>query len=103
MKTHRLLTFLVAIMLLTSLASVAPRAPVLAAPAAQGAVSIHLKPDRVLVVSGIQMQDSNVIHNSYDLGDVVALLKLWGVPFDILRLDTHAMALSDFADGSNND
>jgi hypothetical protein len=66
------------------------------------AVQVHLKPSRVLVVVGTQMRDNYVIHNAWDFGDIAALLKLWGVPFDILRLDTHSMALSDFVDGSGN-
>ena len=70
-----------------------------AAPLQQGSSEIHLKPYRVLLVSGTQMRDNYVIHDAADLGDIAALLKLWGVPFDILRLDTHSMTLSDFVDG----
>lgn len=61
---------------------------------------INLKPYRVLVVSGVQMRDDYVIHDAWDFGDIVALLKLWGVPFDIPRLDMHTMALGDFVDGT---
>jgi hypothetical protein len=61
---------------------------------------IHLKPYKVLVVSGDQLRDDHVIHNAADFGDIVALLKLWGVPFDFLRLDTHTMVISDFVDGT---
>ena len=59
-----------------------------------------LRPNRVLVVAGVQMRDDAVIRDAWDFGDIVALLKLWGVPFDILRLDLHRMALADFADES---
>jgi hypothetical protein len=59
---------------------------------------IHLKPNRVLVVSGVQMRDDYVIHDAWDFGDVIALLKLWGIPFDTLRLDTQTMTLTHFLD-----
>jgi hypothetical protein len=58
----------------------------------------HLRPNRVLVVAGVQMRDEAVIRAAWDFGDIVALLKLWGVPFDIMRLDLHRMELADFAD-----
>lgn len=61
---------------------------------------IHFKPNRVLVVSGVQMRDDYVIHEAWGFGDVVALLKLWGVPFDTLRLDTQAMTLTHFLDNT---
>jgi hypothetical protein len=59
-----------------------------------------LKPYRVLLVAGTQMRDATVIHDAYDFGDIAALLKLWGVPFDILRLDLKAMAAADFVDAA---
>lgn len=59
-----------------------------------------LRPYRVLVVAGIQMRDDYVIHNAWDFGDVIALLKLWGIPFDILRLDARAMTLDDLVNGT---
>jgi hypothetical protein len=68
--------------------------------AAQGELpGVILKPYRVLVITGIQMRDAYVIHSAGDFGDGIALLKLWGIPFDILRLDSHTLALTDFVDG----
>ena len=45
------------------------------------------KPYRVLLVSGHQMKDDRVIINAGDFGDIAALLIMWGVPFDTIRLD----------------
>lgn len=59
-----------------------------------------LKPFRALLVAGVQMRDATVIHDAYDFGDIAALLKVWGIPFDILRLDLKAMAAEDFLDAS---
>lgn len=60
--------------------------------------AINLKPYKVLVVAGTQMKDSYVIHDAQDFGDLIGLLKIWGVPFDILRLESHALQLADFLD-----
>ena len=69
--------------------------------AVSGHRALRLKPSRVLVVAGTQMRDSHVIDGAGDFGDIVALLKLWGVAFDVLRLDTHTMTASDIADSAN--
>jgi len=58
----------------------------------------QLRPNRVLVVASVQMRDDTVIRDAWDFGDIVALLKLWGVPFDIMRLDLHRMEFADFTD-----
>ena len=44
------------------------------------------------------MRDDFVIHDAWDFGDIAALLKLWGIPFDVLRLDTHTLGEADFLD-----
>jgi hypothetical protein len=96
MKRYRFLTLWVLSALLIGLLRFGAPDPV----ASQGKPSgVSLKPDRVLVITGIQMRDDYVIHSAGDFGDVVALLKLWGIPFDILRLDSHILALTDFVDG----
>jgi hypothetical protein len=61
-----------------------------------------MKPPRVLVVAGTQVQDSHVIDGAGDTGAIVALLKLWGVPFDVLRLDVHSMGAADFVDAAGH-
>jgi hypothetical protein len=77
--------------------------PVVAAAPAQ----LRLKPQRVLLVSGTQIQDSYVIDRDADaersdVAAIAALFKLWGVPFDVLRLDVHSMTLEDFVDAAGN-
>jgi hypothetical protein len=44
------------------------------------------------------MRDDLVVRDAWDFGDIVALLKLWGIPFDVMRLDIHRMTLGDFLD-----
>ena len=62
--------------------------------------SIQLKPYKVLLVSGIQIRDDYVIHQAYDTSDIAALLKIWGIPFDVLRLDTTWMTINHFLNSS---
>jgi len=62
----------------------------------------HLRPNRVLVVASVQMRDNRVIRDAWDFGDIIALLKLWGIPFDVLRLDIHAMTPRDFHDATGH-
>ena len=58
-------------------------------------------------MSGTQIQDSYVIDRDADaersdVAAIAALFKLWGVPFDVLRLDVHSMTLEDFVDEAGN-
>jgi hypothetical protein len=64
--------------------------------------AVQMKPSCVLVVAGTQVQDSHVIDGAGDTGAIVALLKLWGVPFDVLRLDVHSMGAADFVDAAGH-
>jgi hypothetical protein len=66
---------------------------------------IDLKPFRVLVIIGDQWTDpqSYAIDGrrvkSEDFLDVINMLKAWGVPFDILRLDQQRLQINRFLDG----
>lgn len=62
------------------------------------ASSPALLPYRVLVVAGTQMRDAQVIWRAGDFGDVVALLEMWGVPFDLLRLEAGALTRDRISD-----
>jgi len=66
---------------------------------------LKFKPFRVLVVIGDQWTDplSYTIDGrrvrGEDFLDVVTMLKIWGVPFDILRLDEQRLQINRFLDG----
>ena len=66
--------------------------------------NIELKPYRVLVVIGDQWNDPMSYNidparvKSEDFLDVVTMLKIWGVPFDILRLDEQRLQINRFLD-----
>jgi hypothetical protein len=60
----------------------------------------NLKPFKVLLVSGVQMKDDTVITQAKDFGDIAGLLKLWCIPFDILRLDSTEMMLNHYIDSN---
>jgi len=67
---------------------------------------IELKPFRVLVIIGDQWTDpqSYAIDGrrvkSEDFLDVINMLKAWGIPFDILRLDQQRLQINRFLDGA---
>ena len=67
--------------------------------------SVNLKPFRVLVIIGDQWTDPMSYNidptrvNGTDFLDVVNMLKIWGVPFDILRLDEQRLQINRFLDG----
>jgi hypothetical protein len=71
---------------------------------ASGAEKIQLNTNRVLIVIDDQWQDpaSYVIQNSEEFQEIAALLKLWCVPFDILRLDQEPLTINRFLDGMGN-
>ncbi len=66
---------------------------------------IKVKPFRVLIIIGDQWTDPMSYHidptrvNGTDFLDVVNMLKIWGVPFDILRLDEQRLQINRFLDG----
>lgn len=66
---------------------------------------VKLKPFRVLIIIGDQWTDpqSYAIDGrrvkGEDFLDVVNMLKIWGIPFDILRLDEQRLQINRFLDG----
>ena len=66
---------------------------------------LFLKPYRVLVIIGDQWSDPMSYNinptqvKETDFLDVVNMLKIWGVPFDILRLDEQRLQINRFLDG----
>lgn len=69
------------------------------------ALNVVVKPFRVLVIIGDQWTDPMSYNidptrvNDEDFLDVVTMLKIWGVPFDILRLDEQRLQINRFLDG----
>ena len=64
---------------------------------------IVLKPNRVLVVIDVDWRgdpSSYVDCTMWAFHDVVTLLKLWSIPFDVLRLDLNTLNASLFLDAS---
>src|SRR5512133_3892397 len=67
-------------------------------------VNIETRPFRVLVIIGDQWTDPMSYSidptrgKDEDLLDVVTMLKIWGVPFDILRLDEQRLQINRFLD-----
>lgn len=67
--------------------------------------TVNLKPFRVLIIIGDQWTDPMSYNidptrvNGTDFLDVVNMLKIWGVPFDILRLDEQRLQINRFLDG----
>jgi hypothetical protein len=66
---------------------------------------IKVKPFRVLVIIGDQWTDPMSYSidpervKGTDFLDVINMLKIWGVPFDILRLDEQRLQINRFLDG----
>jgi hypothetical protein len=66
--------------------------------------AVGLKPYRVLVVIGDQWDDPMSYNidparvKGEDFLDVVTMLKIWGIPFDILRLDEQRLQINRFLD-----
>ncbi len=75
---------------------------------ARKSVAIRSKPFRVLVIIDYQWTDplSYNIDSRRVKGnefiDVVTMLKIWGIPFDILRLDEQRLQINRFLDGEAN-
>jgi len=63
------------------------------------------KPYRVLVIIGDQWDDPGSYNidstrvSGEDFRDVVTMLKIWGIPFDILRLDQQRLQINRFLNG----
>ncbi|MBN2412629.1 hypothetical protein JXQ31_13145 [candidate division KSB1 bacterium] len=68
------------------------------------AEEVKLESNRVLLIIDDQWNDpaSYVIQDSEEFQEIAALLKLWCVPFDILRLDQEPMTINRFLDASGN-
>jgi hypothetical protein len=66
---------------------------------------LKIKPLRVLIVIGDQWTDPMSYNidprrvNGTDFLDVVNMLKIWGIPFDVLRLDEQRLQINRFLDG----
>ena len=66
---------------------------------------LTIKPFRVLVMIGDQWSDPQSYNidtrrvKGDDFIDVVTMLKIWGIPFDILRLDEQRLQINRFLDG----
>jgi len=77
-------------------------------PETTAAGNISAKPFRVLVIIGDQWNDPLSYHidtrrvEGTDFIDVVSMLKVWDVPFDILRLDEQRLQINRFLDGQAN-
>ncbi len=67
-------------------------------------VAVNAKPFRVLVIIGDQWKDPMSYNidpfrvQGEDFLDVITMLKIWGVPFDILRLDEQRLQINRFLD-----
>jgi hypothetical protein len=70
-----------------------------------GKVSIKSKPFKVLVIIDYQWTDPMSYNIDFrrvkgeEFIDVITMLKIWGVPFDILRLDQQRLQINRFLDG----
>jgi hypothetical protein len=67
--------------------------------------STLVKPFRVLVIIGDQWKDPLSYHidsrrvDGTDFIDVITMLIIWGIPFDVLRLDEQRLQINRFLDG----
>ena len=72
-----------------------------------------LRPYRVLVVIGNQWNDPGSYRideqtqlggrssgSNKDFRDIITMLKIWGIPFDILRLDQQRLQINRFLNGT---
>lgn len=70
--------------------------------------NIRVKPFRVLVVIDYQWTDPQSYSIDFrrvtgeEFIDVVSMLKIWGIPFDVLRLDEQRLQINRFLDGQAN-
>ncbi len=67
---------------------------------ARSYASLSLKPSRVLVLADARARDGHVFRDAGELGDALGLLALWGVPYDILRLDTKVFREESLVDAA---
>jgi len=69
------------------------------------ALTANAKPYRVLVIIGDQWDDPGSYNidstrvSGEDFRDVATMLKIWGIPFDILRLDQQRLQINRFLNG----
>jgi hypothetical protein len=56
------------------------------------------RPNRILLIIGAQWDDpmSYLVRGGNEFHDIVSLLKNWGIPFDILRIDQQRLDPNDF-------
>jgi hypothetical protein len=101
------LYFLISVLVLTCLAGCSPSTKKeQAVPGLEiKKLNLNPKPFRVLVIIGDQWTDPMSYNidptrvKDEDFLDVVTMLKIWGVPFDILRLDEQRLQINRFLDG----
>ena len=68
-------------------------------------LNVNAKPYRVLLIIGDQWNDPGSYNidstrvSGEDFRDVVTMLKIWGIPFDILRLDQQRLQVNRFLNG----
>jgi hypothetical protein len=62
--------------------------------------ALPMRACRVLVLADARARDGHVFRDAGELGDALALLSLWGVPYDLLRLDTQMLRTGDLLDGT---
>ncbi len=60
--------------------------------------ALPVRPSRVLVVADARARDGHVFREAGELGDALALLSLWGIPHDVLRVDTQLLREENLID-----
>jgi hypothetical protein len=62
------------------------------------ALATEFRPARVLLVIGDQWDDPSgfLVREGNEFHEIVSLLKNWGIPFDIVRLDQRRLDRNDF-------
>lgn len=61
---------------------------------------LPLKPSRALVIADARARDGHVYRETGELGDAIALMTLWGIPHDVLRLDTQVLREENLLDAA---
>ena len=93
MKTRVLAGALVAIIMIAAVLQTATRGDV--------TQTVSLNPLRVIIVEDIDWisnPEGYVDSSVWAFHDVISLLKLWSIPFDVLRLDNNLLNITEFID-----